>query len=194
MRKIIYAMSVSLDGYIEAPGGDIGWTYIDEELHSHFNEQESKTGIALYGRHMYELMSAYWPTADEDPSALKVEVDYARIWKNLPKVVFSTTLDKVEWNARLVKENMVDEVNKLKQQSGKDMSVGGAGLAASLMQLDLIDEFWLYVDPIILGGGKPMFPQLPHRTKLQLLETHTFTSGVILLKYQKVDTQPGVNP
>jgi dihydrofolate reductase len=140
---------------------------------------------------MYELMSAYWPTADEDPSALKVEIDYARIWKDMPKVVFSTTLDKVEWNARLVKENMADEVKKLKLQAGKNMSVGGAGLAASLMQLNLIDEFWLYVDPILLGGGKPMFPQLPHRSKLQLLETHTFTSGVVLLKYQRVDVQPG---
>jgi dihydrofolate reductase len=194
MRKIIYAMSVSLDGFIEAPGGDIGWTYIDEELHTHFNEQESRTGIALYGRHMYELMAAYWPTVDDDPSAVKVEVDYAHIWKNMPKVVFSTTLDKVEWNSRLVKENMADEVKNLKLQVGNDMSVGGAGLAASLMQLDLIDEFWLYVNPIILGGGKPMFPQLPHRSQLQLLETHTFTSGVILLKYQRVDVQSEINP
>jgi dihydrofolate reductase len=190
MRKIIYAFSVSLDGYIEASDGDISWTYIDEELHQHFNEQEAKTGIALYGRHMYELMSAYWPTADEDPSALKVEVDYASIWKNMPKVVFSTTLDKVEWNARLVKENIADEVNSLKLQPGNDMSVGGAGLAASLMQLDLIDEYWLYVNPIILGGGKPMFPQLPHKSKLRLIETHTFSNGVVLLKYLKIDTKP----
>lgn len=186
-------MSVSLDGYIEDSDGDIGWTYIDEELHQHFNEQEARVGTALYGRHLYELMSAYWPTAGDDPTAMQVEIEYAAIWKKLPKVVFSTTLDKVEWNARLVKENMADEINKLKLQAGNDMSVGGAGLAASLMQLDLIDEFWLYVNPIILGGGKPMFPQLPHRTKLQLMDTHTFTSGVILLKYQKVDTQPGIN-
>jgi dihydrofolate reductase len=194
MRKIIYAMSVSLDGYMEAPGGDIGWSLIDEELHQHFNEQEAKTGIALYGRNMYELMAAYWPTAGEDPSAQKVEVDYAHIWKNLPKVVFSTTLNKVEWNARLVKENMVEEVNKLKLQAGNDMSVGGAGLAASLMQHDLIDEYCVYVNPILLGGGKPMFPQLPHRTLLRLVETYTFTSGVVLLKYQKVGSQTGINP
>jgi dihydrofolate reductase len=188
MRKIIYSLSVSLDGYMEAPDGDISWTYIDEELHQHFNEQESKTGVALYGRRMYELMSAYWPTVEEDPSALKVEVDYARIWKNLPKVVFSTTLEKVEWNARLVKENIADEVNKLKHQAGNDMSVGGAGLAASLMQLDLIDEYRLYINPIILGGGKPMFPQVPHETKLQLVETHTFRHGVVLHRYLKFDS------
>jgi dihydrofolate reductase len=187
MRKIIYALSVSLDGYMESSEGDISWSTVDEELHSHFNELESKTGIALYGRRMYEIMAAFWPTADEDPSAPKYVVEYAQIWKKLPKVVFSTTLDQVGWNARLVKENLAEVIIELKHQDGKDMSVSGAGLASSLMQLDLIDEYRLYINPIILGGGKSMLARLPHRRNLQLVETRTFGSGVVLLRYQIAD-------
>ena len=187
MRKLIYAMSVSLDGYIEATNGDLRWSDPDEELHKHFNEQETMIDIHLYGRRLYENMAAYWPTADENPSAPKVEIEYARIWKDMKKIIFSKTLKKVGWNSQLVSENIAEEVNRLKAQPGKDMSVGGAEIASAFMQLGLIDEYWLYLRPIILGGGKPMFRELHDKINVKLVETRTFGSGVVLLRYRHAD-------
>jgi dihydrofolate reductase len=187
MRKVMYAMSVSLDGFFEAANGDLSWSYPDEELFQHFIEREALFDTHLYGRRLYENMAAFWPTADENPSAPKQVVEYAKIWKNIPNLVFSKTLDQVGWNSRLVRGNIADEVNKLKAQAGQDLIVGGAELAASFMQLDLIDEFRLYVRPVILGSGKPMFRPLRDKIDLQLVETRTFRSGVVLLRYQKAD-------
>lgn len=185
MRKVIYAMSVSLDGFIEDTHGDLSWSYPDQELHKYFNDRESAIDIHLYGRGLYENMSAYWPTADENASAPRAEIEYARIWKDKKKIVFSKTLKKVGWNSQLVSENIAEEVNRLKAQPGKDMLVGGAGLASTFMQLGLIDEYWLYIHPVVLGGGKPMFPHLRDKIDLQLVETRNFGRGVILLRYQR---------
>jgi dihydrofolate reductase len=187
MRKIIYAFSVSLDGFIEAVGGDLSWSVPDDELHSHFNELEKEIDLNFYGRRLYEIMAAYWPTAGEDPFAPKVEVEYARIWKAMKKVVFSTTLKEVGWNSELFSGDIAATVNKLKSQPGGDMSVGGAELAASFMHLGLIDEYRLYVRPVLLGGGKPMFPPLDKSVRLQLVETHRFGSGVVLLRYLRAE-------
>jgi dihydrofolate reductase len=184
MGKLIYATQVSLDGFFEAADGNLDWTGPDAELHQHFNDQERGVAFHLYGRRMYELMSSYWPTADEDPAAQQVEIEYARLWKDMPKIVFSTTLEHVQWNARLVKENAVAEVKKLKAQSGGDLSVGGADLAGVFMQYGLIDEYRLYVLPVILGSGRVWSSILPEKINLQLIETHTFGSGVVLLRYQ----------
>ena len=191
MRNVIYAMSVSLDGFIEAANGDLRWSDPDEELHKHFNDWEAMIDIHLYGRRLYENMAAYWPTAGENPSAPKVEIEYARIWKEMKKIVFSKTLKKVGWNSQLVSENIAEEINRLKAQPGKDMSVGGAGLASTFMQLGLIDEYCLYVHPIILGGGKRMFPLLRDKINLQLVETRTFGSGVVFLRYRHGDKRQG---
>jgi dihydrofolate reductase len=184
MRKVIYSMSVSLDGFIEAPDGDLRWSFPDEELHRHFNEQEALIDLHLYGRGLYENMSSYWPTAGDDPAAPQVERDYARLWKGMPKVVFSTTLKEVGWNSRLVKGDLAGEVARLKAQPGGDISVGGAGLAQSFMQLGLIDEYRLYLHQVLLGGGKRMFGQLMEKINLTLIETRLFGSGVVLLRYQ----------
>jgi dihydrofolate reductase len=182
-RNVIYAMSVSLDGFVEAKDGDLSWSYPDEELHKYLNEREAMIGLHLYGRRLYETMAAFWPTADQNPSAPPHEVEYARLWKSMPKIVFSKTLDHVGWNSRLARGNIADVVNTLKEQPGQDMSVGGAELAFTFMQLGLIDEYWLYVHPVVLGGGKPMFGQLRDTINLQLVETRTFGSGVVLLRY-----------
>ncbi len=184
MRKVIYGLSVSLDGFMEAANGDLSWSIPDTEIHQHFNEREKEFDIHLYGRGLYQTMASYWPTAEENPQATEVEKEYARIWKSIPNVVFSKTLDHVEGNARLVRDNIAEEVNNLKQQPGKDMVVGGAGLAASFMQLGLIDEYWLYLHPLVLGAGKPMFPRLSEKISLQLVETQKFNGGVVMLRYQ----------
>lgn len=187
MRKVIYAMNSSLDGFIEGTNGDLSWSVPDEELHRHFNDFDAMIDMHFCGRRLYELMAAFWPTADEDPDAPEYIKEYARIWKAMPKIVFSKTLDKVGWNSTLVRDIVAGEVNKLKEQPGKYMSVAGAETASTFMQLGLIDEFWLHIHPVIIGAGKPMFPLLQDRINLQLYETHTFGSGVVHLKYRRVD-------
>ena len=187
MRKVMYAMSASLDGFVEAADGDLSWSYPDEELHKYFNDLESTIDLHLYGRRLYENMAAYWPTADENPDAPEYEIEYARIWKTMPKIVFSKTLERVEWNSRLVREDIAGEVSRLKAMPGGAMSVGGTEIAASFMELGLIDEYRLYVHPVILGGGKPVFHALHDPIHLRLVETRTFGSGVVLLRYQRAD-------
>ncbi|MFN8376431.1 MAG: dihydrofolate reductase family protein [Anaerolineae bacterium] len=187
MRKVIYCLNVSLDGFIEDSNGSLDWSNPDEELHQFFNEQEQEFGVQLYGRRIYENMAAHWTTAHTNPSAPAYEIEYARIWQSIPKVVFSTTLEQVGENARLVRDNFAEEVNALKAQPGKDMLVCCAGLAASFMRLDLIDEYRTVVHPVILGGGKPMFPALDKLIGLRLIETRRFGSGVVLLRYQRAD-------
>lgn len=188
MRNVIYVTSISLDGYIGAENGDSSWVIPDEELHRHFNEQEALFDMHLYGRRMYELMAAYWPTVEENPAAPVYEIEYAQIWKQMPKVVFSQTLDHVDWNARLVASDAVAEVARLKQQPGKAMYIGGSALATNLADHDLIDEYHLYVMPTILGAGVPLFPRLRERLQLELFDMQRFTSGVALLKYRRVES------
>lgn len=132
-------------------------------------------------------MASVWPTADEDPSAPEHVKEYARIWRDKPRVVFSATLEQVEWNSKLVRGDIAQEVRQLKERPGNEMSVGGAGLAATFMRLDLIGEYRLYVHPVILGGGKPMFGPLQDRIDLQLVEMRTFGSGIVLLRYQRAE-------
>ena len=187
MRRVIYSMMMSLDGYIARPSGELDWVVITEELHTFINDRESTIDTHLYGRRMYEVMAAHWPTADQSPAAPAYEVAYARIWQRMPKVVFSTTLDKVEWNSRLVRDNIAEEVAKLKAQPGKNMGLGGANIAATFMQLGLIDACQIYVHPTVLGSGTPMFPASDNTLNMRLVETRTFDSGVVFLSYQRAD-------
>jgi len=184
MRKVIFALSQSLDGFIESADGGLDWSTVDEEIHRHFNNLEDSIDIQLYGRRLYETMVAHWPTADKNPTAPDYEVEYARIWQSKERIVFSNTLTQVDESSRLFSGDIVTEITKLKEQPGKDMVVGGPTLAATFMRLGLIDEYRVYIHPIILGGGKPMFGPLDHRIDLRLIETHTFNSGIVLLKYQ----------
>jgi dihydrofolate reductase len=183
MRKLIYSMGVSLDGFIAGPGGEIDWSGPDEELHRFHNEQTRELGAHLCGRRLYEVMT-YWETAEENPSLAEHELEFARIWKALPKLVFSTTLEKVEGNARLVGDGAAEEVIRLKEQPGKDLAVGGAGLASTFMALGLIDEYRLFVSPVVLGAGTPFFPPLDQRINLELIETRSFGSRVVYVRYR----------
>jgi dihydrofolate reductase len=185
MRDVIYSMGVSLDGFIAGRDGEIDWSAPDEELHRFHNQQMREIGVHLCGRRLYETM-VYWETADENPSAAEHELEFARIWKNLPKVVFSKTLEEVEGNARLVRDGVAEEVAKLKEQPGKDLAVGGAGLASTLTKLGVVDEYRLFVSPVLLGGGTPYFPVLDGTINLELVETRTFGSRVVYVRYRRV--------
>jgi dihydrofolate reductase len=180
---------VSLDGFVEGPNRNLDWVLIDEELHSFINDQHSQIDTFLFGRRMYEVM-VYWETADKDLSNPEYVLEFARIWKNIHKIVFSKTLERVQGNATLSRGNIVEEIAKLKAEPGKDMSVGGATIASAVMKLGLIDEYQLFVQPIILGSGTPMFPSLDNRIDLRLVETRSFNSGVFLLLYQSTGKEP----
>jgi dihydrofolate reductase len=177
-------MSVSLDGFIAGPGGNIDWSPPDEELHQFHNDRVRELGAYFLGRRLYEVMT-YWDTAEEDPSLGPVGREFAGIWEALPKVVFSSTLEKVEGNATLATGGVAEEVAKLREQTGKDLAVGGAGLAATFTELGLIDEYRLFVSPVVLGAGTRYFPPLAQRIDLKLVETRTFGSRVVYLRYRR---------
>jgi dihydrofolate reductase len=183
MPKLIYSMGTSLDGYIAGRDGDIDWSAPDEELHRFHNEQTRELGVHLLGRHLYETM-VYWETADRDPAADDVTVEFARIWQALPKIVFSTSLEQIEGNARLATDGLAEEVARLKGEDGADIAVGGAGLAGACARLGVIDEYRLFVSPVVLGGGTPFFPALDERIDLELVETRTFGSRVQYMRYR----------
>ena len=188
MRKLVYSMMVSLDGFIETPPqhnpNPLDWVIIDEEIHEFANQEARDSGVFLYGRRLYENMAAFWPTADTLPDQPGFVVDFARIWKPKPKVVFSTTLEKVDWNSRLVSGNVAEEVVKLKQEAGGHLSVGGATLAASLIELGLVDEYRLLVNPVILGGGKRLFADAGNMASLELLDSRVAGDGIVMLTYK----------
>ncbi len=185
MSKLIYSMSVSLDGFVATLDRSIQFVHVDEELHEVFNEEARSVGTMLNGRRMYELMVAYWPTADQDPAATPAEREFAGIWREKPKVVFSHTLEKVDWNTRLVRGDVVEEVRRLKDQPDNDMDVGGPTLAAPLIAADLVDEYRLYINPVVLGAGISYFPALEHALDLRLRDMRRFGGDVVYLRYER---------
>ncbi|MEV5984545.1 dihydrofolate reductase family protein [Streptomyces sp. NPDC052051] len=190
MRKIILMMSMSLDGYIEGPDREIDWHLVDDELHQHFNDVLKEMGAFLQGRVTYQLMADYWPTADRDPAASAPVVEYARIWRNMPKVVFSRTLQHADWHSTIVRDVDVEDILALKAQEGGDLVLGGADLAAEFLRNDLIDEFRIYVHPVLVGCGKPLFHEAEahHLTSLHLMHSRRFANGVVLLHYERAAT------
>jgi dihydrofolate reductase len=190
MRKIIVMMTVSLDGYIAGPNGELDWHMVDREVHAHFNERLGAMSAFLDGRATYELMADFWPTADQDPDSTPEMAEFSRIWRDTPKIVYSRTLEKADWNSTVVRGVVPSEVAELKAQPGGDMALGGADLGAAFAALDLVDEYSLYVNPIVLGGGKPLFPVTGRRTELQLAQTRTFANGVVLLRYERRSSRP----
>jgi dihydrofolate reductase len=182
MRKIIYAESISLDGFIEDQNGEIGWTHPSEELHLHFNEREKEIDTHLYGRKEYEIMQ-FWENPDQNPDLTETMKAYSRIWNQQRKIVFSTTLKSVKGGYELKRSVDPGEINTMKRSSSKNMFVGGASLAASFLKQELIDEVILYIIPILLGGGKPMFPSGKEHD-LKLIEAKTFQNRVVMLRYQ----------
>ena len=184
MRKLTFAMNLSLDGYIAAPGDDLGWSVPSDELFQWWSDRVGATGLALYGRKLWETMSSHWPTADQQPGATPAEIEFARRWQDMPKVVFSSTISTVDWNTRLVTGDAVTEITRLKAEDGGPIDIGGATLAAAAMRAGLIDEYVLATAPVLVGSGTPFFTALDNRVNLTLVETRTFPDGVVLTRYE----------
>jgi dihydrofolate reductase len=185
MGSVVYSMMVSLDGFVARPDGSLDWVIIEEELHRFANAQEAAVAVNVYGRGMWETMSAYWPTADQNPDEPPVIVEFARIWQAEPKVVVSRTLETAEGpNVRLVHGDGVDEVRRLAAEIDGEISVGGATLAASLIRADLVDEYRLYTHPVAIGAGKPYLPAGAPLPSLKLVGSHDFATGVTYRAYR----------
>jgi dihydrofolate reductase len=184
VRRIVFHLTVSLDGYFEGPDADIGWHRVDDELHTYFNERLAAASAFLEGRVSYELMEGYWPTADQDPDAPPPMVQFAGIWRDTPKIVYSTTLSAVGPNATLVRDVVPEEVRALQALPGGEMVVGGPVLAEAFRRHDLIDEYRVFVNPVLVGDGRRMFgPGAP--ADLRLLDTKAFSNGVVMLRYER---------
>lgn len=184
MRKILFFMLTSIDGYFEGPGHDLNWHNVDEEFNDFAIEQLDSVDALLFGRVTYEMMASFWPT----PYALETDPIVAGKMNSMPKIVFSKTLAKADWqNTRLVRANFAEEISSLKQQPGKDLIIfGSSDLAVTFLQAGLLDEARVLVNPIILGSGKPLFTGINGKINLKLLKTRIFRNGNVLLYYQPV--------
>ena len=184
MRRLTYGMNVSLDGYVAAPGDDLGWGTASDELFQFWSDRVGSTGLALYGRRLWEAMNSHWPTADQQPGATPAHVEFAQRWRSMPKVVFSSTLGAVDGNARLVTGDAVTEMARLKDEDGGPMDVGGATLAAAAMRAGLVDEYAVVTHPVLVGSGRRFFTALDNWVDLTLVETRAFPGGVTLNRYE----------
>ena len=185
MHRVTYSMSASLDGYIVGPDGRFDWTAPDPEVFRFWIDEIREVGVHLLGRRLYETM-LYWDTVDQ-ASLDDAELEWAALWNPLPKVVFSTTLSAVQGNARLASGGLAEAIERLRAEPGDgDIAIGGATLAAEVAALGLIDEYRVVVYPVLVGGGIPFFPQDERRVDLELLETRTFSSRFVYLRYRVV--------
>lgn len=187
MSNVIYSFSVSIDGFFETLDQSLDWVAADEEYLAIVIAQQQTVGAHLYGRRLYENMAAYWPTPEANaPTNSPNVLEWARLWRAMPKIVFSRTLRSVEWNSRLVRGDAIEEVARMRKSPGKDLAVGGATLAASLIQHDLVDVYEVFVQPVILGSGTRYLPALEHRLDLKLVECHKLGSGAVQMRYERL--------
>ena len=183
MGKLIYLLNVSLDGFIEAPDHSLDWTIVDDELHTWFNDQTRSLDATLYGRRLYEVMAAYWPTGEDNPASTDAMREFARVWNPMPKIVFSTSLEHVEHNSRLVNGDVGAVFEEVRREFDGDIGVAGPNLAGQFVRRGLVDEYQLVVHPVVLGAGTPFWPELDAPLRLRLVDQHTFTSGAELRSY-----------
>lgn len=186
MGKVVYLMNVSLDGFVETPDHSVDWGKVDDELHAWFNDRMRETDVSVYGRRLWEVMAAYWPTGETDPASTEVMREFARLWNATPKVVFSHELESIEHGARLVRGDVGEELAKLKREFDGEIDVGGPTLAAQFIERGLIDEYRLVAHPVVLGAGTPFFPPGMPRLDLRRIETRAFASGAMYLRYEAV--------
>ncbi len=186
MGKVVYLMNVSVDGYVETPDRSLDWSTVDDETYAWFVDQTRKTDVSVYGRRLWEVMAAHWPTGEADPASTELMREFARAWNATPKVVFSHELESVEHGARLVRGDVGEELAKLQHEFDGEIAVGGPTLAGQFIERGLIDEYRLVVHPVVLGAGTPFFPPGVSRFDLRLIETRAFASGVMYLGYEAV--------
>ena len=188
MRKIVVSMHLSLDGFVAGPNGEMDWIIVDETLFDFVSELTDNADAALYGRNTYELMNNYWPTAAEQPEATRHDIEHSKWYNSVKKIVLSSSMKgKVPDKTTVINDNVAREISSIKQEAGKDILIFGSPTAChTLMRDDLIDEYWLFVNPILLGKGIPLFDNITERTKLKLVSTKTFESGVNCLHYERV--------
>ncbi len=189
MRKVISLIHLSLDGFAAGPNDELDWISYDDELEQYAHSMHATTDAVIWGRRTYEGMAGYWLTVPGNPDSAPSQLEHARFLENATKIVVSRTLDRIDWgnakNTVLIKDNIAEEINKIKQQPGKDIwFLGSTMLAQTFMQLDLIDEYRLNINPIVLGKGKPLFAGVTRNFPLKLLEARTFKSGVVALRYE----------
>jgi len=186
MRKIVSFVHLSLDGFVASADGGLGWVSITEELFDFVRQRIQQTDTALYGRVTYQMMEAYWPTAAEQPNASQHDHEHSRWYKTARKIVLSRTLaDKNETNTKIIRNNLRDAINELKQEAGSEILVFGSPSAThALMAEDLIDEYWIFLNPVLLGQGIPLFKNIRHKTQLKLVTSKPFASGVVCLQYE----------
>ena len=187
MRKLFVFNLVTLDGYFEGPSKEIDWHNVDAEFNEYAIDMLNSVDALIFGRVTYELMASYWPT----PDAIKNDPIVAEKMNTLPKIVFSRTLEKAEWNnTRLVKADIEEEIKKMKRQSGKDMALLGSGsILSQFARQGLMDEYRIMVNPVVLGDGRPLFKDIKGRLNLKLTKTRTFGNGNVLLYYQPVEKE-----
>ena len=185
MRKIISFMHISLDGFVSGLNGEMDWIKVDEEIFDYAGKRISEGDTAIYGRVTYQMMENYWPTAGDKPAATRHDIEHSKWYSKVHKVVLSKTLkDAGLTNTKIISDNLPDRINEIKQQSGNDILLFGSPTAThSLIQLNLIDGYWLFVNPVILGRGIPLFIDINEKIKLKLLTTRQFKCGVIELNY-----------
>ena len=186
MRKLISFVHITLDGFIAGPNGEMNWIKIDEEIFDHIGKRIATTDTALYGRNTYEMMEGYWPTAGNKPNASKHDIEHSAWYKKAHKIVLTKSMKGAELpNTTIISDSLTENVNKIKEAADSEILVFGSPTAThSLLQENLIDGFWLLVNPIVLGEGIPLFKNIKEKSKLKLLSTHQFTSGVTELSYE----------
>lgn len=185
MRKIVSFMHVTLDGFVAGPNGEMDWIIVDDEIFDYAGDRTDHADTALYGRVTYEMMEGYWPTAADQAGATKHDKQHAAWYNKVAKVVLSRTLKtNNRKNTTAISDNLVSEINKLKQAKGKEIIIFGSPSAVhALAHEDLIDEYWLFVNPVLLGQGIPMFNNIKSKTVLNLVKAHAFSNGVVCLHY-----------
>jgi len=186
MRKLILLMHTSLDGFVAGPNGEMDWIRFDEELADYVGKITDIADTALYGRITYEMMESYWPTAAESPAATKHDIEHANWVNNALKIVFSRTLEKTDWkNTMIIKDDIAEKIAEMKNEPGKNLLlIGSASITHVFMQHNLIDEYWINVNPVLLGEGIPLFKNISDRVNLKLMQAKTFDHGVVGLQYE----------
>jgi dihydrofolate reductase len=187
MRRLVLFMHTSLDGFVAGPNREMDWIHVDDEMFEYAGKQTDMADTALYGRVTYQMMESYWPTAADQPNATKHDIQHSRWYNSVIKVVVSKTLQQENLaNTKIISDNIAEEIKRTKQEPGKNILMfGSPSVVHLLMQDNLIDDYWLFINPLLLGTGIPLFQNIKDRINLKLLENKVFASGVVGLHYER---------